>query len=84
MPLIFRGKRPIRELRLLITRQEQDITERPAVDAALGRVVGAVGLLKEVDEVVDSGIKYLQIGAKIKTEDTGVAEESVLGLLRVF
>jgi len=81
---VLREKRPIRELHLLITRQGRDVAKRLAVDAALGCVACAVGLLEEVDEVVDGGLKYLQAGAKIEAEDAGVAEEPVLGLLRVF
>jgi len=78
------GKTPDTQPILFITRQERDVAKRLAVDAALGRVVGAVSFLEEVNEVVDGGIKYLQLGAKIEAEDAGVTEEPVLGLLRVF
>jgi hypothetical protein len=81
---LLRKKRPIRELRLFITRQKGDVAKRLAVDAALGYVVSSVSFLEEVDEVVDGGIKDLQVTAEIEAENTGVAQEPDLGLLCVF
>ena len=81
---LFWEKRPIRQLRLFITRKVGDVAEGLLVDTTLRRVTRAVGMLKEVDKIMDGGLEDFQVAAKIEAENPGIFQKPVLGLLRVF
>ena len=79
---VFGGKCPIRQPLLLIARQRGDVAKGLTVGTALRRVMNAVGLLKEVDDVVNGGIEDFQVGTKIEFQDTAVFQEPALRATR--
>jgi hypothetical protein len=56
----------MRQLALYVRWEQSDIAELFFVGTAFWNVIGAVGLLKEVDQVVNACVKDLQVTAEVK------------------